>query len=82
MTTDDEIINEKLQLDINREGEKIWALPSSKTDKYDFLTSEEILPSDQSRIIEQGKFTCDSLSKTFAKQIKSLEDQGKNKLKL
>ena len=82
MTTDDEIINGKLQLDINRAGVKVWALSSSKTDKYEFLTSEEILPSDQNIKIEQGKFTYNPLSKTFAKQIKTLEDQGKNKLKL
>ena len=29
----------------------------TKIDKYEYLTSEEILPFDQSKIIEQPKFT-------------------------
>ena len=41
----------KPQYDINREAAKISALPSGKIDKYEYLTGEEILPSDQSRII-------------------------------
>ena len=57
MTTDDEIKDEKLQYDINREAEKISVLLSSEIDKYEYLAGEEILPSDQSRIIEQAKFT-------------------------
>ena len=51
MTIDDEIKNEKLQFDINRETAKIPVLSSGKIDKYQYLTSEEILPSDQSRIM-------------------------------
>ena len=54
MTIDDEIKDEKLQYDINREVAKISALSSGKIDKYESLTEEEILPSDQGRIIEQG----------------------------
>ena len=61
MTTDDEIKDEKLQYDINREAEKISVLLSSETDKYEYLAGEEILPSDQSRIIEQAKFTRQSI---------------------
>ena len=57
MPTDDKIKDEKLQYDINREAAKISALSSGKIDKYEHLTSEEILLSDQSRIIEQGKLT-------------------------
>ena len=34
------------------------------------------MPSDQSRIIEQAKFTYSPLSKAFEKQIKTIEDQG------
>ena len=52
MTIDDKIKDEKLQYDINREAAKVSALSSWKTDKYEYLTSEEILSSDQSRIIE------------------------------
>ena len=57
MTIDDKIRDEKLEYDINREAAKISALLSGKIDKYEYLTGEEILPSDQSRVIEQEKFT-------------------------
>ena len=43
----------KLQYDINREVAEISALLSSKIDKYEYLTGEEKLPSDQRRVIEQ-----------------------------
>ena len=49
---------------------------SGRIDKYEYLTGEEILPSDQSKIIEQGKFTCSPLSKAFQKQLKTIEEQG------
>ena len=52
----------KLQYNINREAAEIWALSSSKTDKYEFFTGEEILPFDQSRIIKEAKFTFSPLS--------------------
>ena len=55
MPIDDKIKDEKLQYDVNREAAKISTLSSGKIDKYEFLTSEEILPSDQSRIIEKTK---------------------------
>ena len=42
---------------------------SGKIDKYEYLIGEEILPSDQGRIIEQAKFTYSPLGKTFEKQI-------------
>ena len=76
MTIDDEIKDEKLQYNINREAAKISELSSGKIDKYEYLTGEEILPSDQSRIIEQAKFTYSPLGKAFEKQIKTNEDQG------
>ena len=47
MTIDDEIRHEKLQYDINNEVAKISALSSGKIDKYEYLTGEEIIPSDQ-----------------------------------
>ena len=40
MTTDDEIKDEKLKYDINREAAKISALLSGKIDKYEYLTGE------------------------------------------
>ena len=47
MTTHDEIRDVKLQYDINREAAKKLPLSSGKIDKYEYLTGEEILPSDQ-----------------------------------
>ena len=57
MTIDDKIIDEKLQYDISREAAKISALSSSKIGKYDYITGEEILSSDENRMIKQAKFT-------------------------
>ena len=52
MTIDDEKLrDEKLQYDINREAEKISALSSGKIDKHEYLTTEEILKSDQGRTL-------------------------------
>ena len=80
MTIDDQIRDEKLQYDIDREAEKTSALSSGKIDKYEYLTGEEILPSNQKQIIEQAKFTDTPLGKTFEKQIKTIEDQGKKQV--
>ena len=77
MTIEDQIKDEKLQYDINREAAKISALSSGKIDKYEYLTSEEVLPSNQQQIIQQAKFTYSPLGKAFEKQIKTIEDQGK-----
>ena len=82
MTIDDEIKDKKLQYDVNRKAAKTSALSLGKIDKYKYLTDEEILPSDQSRIIEQAELTYSPLLKAFEKQIKAIEEQGKNKLKL
>ena len=76
MTINDQIKDEKLQYDINREAAKISALSSGKRHKYEYLTGEEILSSTQQQIIEQTKFTYSPLGKAFDKQIKTLEDQG------
>ena len=65
-----------MQYDINIKAVKGSALPSRKTGKYKFFTDKEILPSDQSRITEQAKFTYPSLGKAFEKQIKTIEEQG------
>ena len=79
MTTADNIRDEKLQYDINREATKISALSSGKIDQHECLTGEEILPFGQRRVIEQAKFTYSLLGKTLEKQIKTIEDQGENK---
>ena len=70
MTINDQIRDEKLQYDINTEAAKISALSSGKTHKYEYLTSENILPSNQQQIIEQAKFTHSPLGKAFEKQLK------------
>ena len=54
MTIGDQIRDEKVQYDINREATKISALSLGKIDKYQYLTGEEILPSNQKQIIEQA----------------------------
>ena len=76
MAINDQIRDEKLQYDINREAAKISALSSGKIDKYEYLTGKEILPSNQQQIIEQAKFTYSALGKAFEKQTKATEDQG------
>ena len=81
MTVEDQIKDEKLQYDINREAAKISALSSSKIDKYEYLTGEEILPSNQQQMIQQAKFTYSPLGKAFKKQIKTIEDQGEKQVK-
>ena len=73
MTTDDKIRDEKLEYDINGEAAKISALSSDKIDKYEYLTGEEILPSDQRRVTEQVKFTYSPLEKALEKQTKQLK---------
>ena len=81
MTIEDQIRDEKLQYDINREAAKISALSSGKLDKYEYLTGEKILPSNQQQIIEQAKFTYSLLGNAFEKQTKTIEDQGEKQIK-
>ena len=80
MTINDQIKDEKLQYDINREASKISALSSGKLHKYEYLTGEDILPSNQQQIIEQTKFTYSPLEKACGKQTKSIEDHGKKQV--
>ena len=72
MTIHGQIRDEKLQYD---------ALSSNKFYKYEYLTGEEILPSNQKQIIEQAKFTYSPLGKAFEKQMKTIEDQGEKQIK-
>ena len=74
MTIDDQIRDEELQYNINREAAKISSLSSSKIHKYEYLTGKDILLSNQQQIIEQAKFTYSPLGKAFEKQIKTIED--------
>ena len=80
MTINDQITDEKLQYNINREAAKISALSSGKVHKYEYLTSEDILPSSNQQIIEQARLTYSPLGKAFNKQIKTIEKQGKKQV--
>ena len=57
MTINGQIRDEKIQYDINREAAKISALSSGKILKYEYLTGEDIFPSNQHQIIKQARFT-------------------------
>ena len=70
----------KLQYGIKREAAEISALSSGKILKYEDLTSEEILPSGQQKIIDQAKFTYFPLGNVFEKQIETIEHQGKKQV--
>ena len=71
MTINDQIKDEKLLKS---------AKSSGNLHKYEYLTGEDILPSNKQQIIEQTKFTHSSLGKAFEKQIKTIEDQGKKQV--
>ena len=80
MTINDQIRNEKLQYDLNREAAKTSALPSGKIDKYKYPTREDILPSNQPQINEQAKSSYSPLGKAFGKQIKTIQNQGEKQI--
>ena len=80
MTIKDQIRDQKLQYDTNREAAKISALSSGKIDEYEYLTGKEILPSNQQQIIEQAKFTCSPLGKALEKQTKTIKDHGEKQI--
>ena len=53
MTTNQQILGEKLQDNINKDAAKISALSLCKIDKYNtYFTRKEILPSGSSQVIE------------------------------
>ena len=49
---------------------------------YEYLTGEEVLPSNRKQITEQAKFTYSPLGKVFEKQTKTIEDQGEKQIKV
>ena len=63
MTINDQIIDDQLRYAINREVTKISALSSGKIHKFEYLTGEDISPSNQQKIIEKTKFTYSPLGK-------------------
>ena len=66
------ILKEKLQ--------EISELSSGKINTYEYLTGEEISPSNQRQILEQAKFTYSSLGKAFENQTKTIEDQERKEV--
>ena len=66
------IRDEKVEYNINGEAAKISALSSGKIDKFEYLTSKEVLLSNQRQIVEQAKFAFSSLRKAFQKQTKAI----------
>ena len=62
------------------------ALSSGKIDKYEHLTDEEVLPTNEMQLIEQAKFAYSPLGEAFEKQTEKQVDSIKslgtsNKLK-
>ena len=80
MTINDQIRDEKLRYDINREAAEISAKSSGKFHKCKYLTGEDILPSNQQQIIEHAKPIYSPLGKAFDKQTKTIEDQEKKQV--
>ena len=80
MTINGQIRDQKLRYDISREAAKISASSSGKVHKYEYLTGQDILPSNQQQIIQQAKFTHSPLGKAFEKQIKTIEDQAQKQV--
>ena len=77
MTIDDQIKDEKLQYNINREAAKISALSHQvKIINASFLQVKKYYYLIKKRIIEQINFTNTPLGKAFEKQIKTIAYQG------
>ena len=68
MAIDDEVRDEKMQYDINREAANLSTLLSGKLDKYENLSGEEIVPFNQKQIIKQAKFAYSHLEKASEKK--------------
>ena len=79
MTSNDKIGDGKLEYNVNRESAKISPLSWGKTDKYEYLPSQEILPSEGSRITDQAKFIYSPLTKALKNKQKRFRTKGKNK---
>ena len=80
MTINDQIRDEKLRDNINRKAANKSSKSSDKFHEYEYLTVEDILPSNQQQIIEQAKFNYSPLGKTLEKQIKAIENRGKKQV--
>ena len=81
MTIADQVKDEILQYDTNREAAKLSVLSSGKIEKYEYLACEETLQFNQKQVIEQAKFTYSPLGKAFREEIKTIEDQEEKQIK-
>ena len=77
MTVDDEIGDEKIQYDINRESGKISALSSGKIDKYEYLQAKKYCLLIKVELEKQWN----TIENQGEKQIKALEEYGNQLLK-
>ena len=79
MTNDDQIKDEKLQYDINRDAAKISALSSGKIVKYEYsvLLVKKYYLVIKKKKKKKSKFTYSPLGKAFEKQIKQLKIKDK-----
>ena len=71
MAINDQIRDEKLQYDINREAAKVSTLSSGQTHKYEYLTGEDILPSKSTTNNRTHKIYLFSFGKSFWKSNKN-----------
>ena len=78
ITIDDKVRDRNLQYKINREAQKKSALSSETIDEHEYLTGGEILPSDQSRMVEEAKFIYSPLQNVSKNKQKKLKIQLKN----
>ena len=67
MKIDDRIWEEKYNTTLREQQQNCQHYDQVKLINMDFLQVKNILPFDQSRIIQQAKFTNSPLSKTFGK---------------
>ena len=81
MAIDDKTRDEKLQYYINRKAAKISSLSSGKHEKNEYLTSEKILPSHQSIMIEQATVIYSLLQEAFENQIDTIQNENKKQIK-
>ena len=65
MAINDNVIDEKVQYDINREKAKISELSLGKSDNYEYLTGEEKFSPNRKQIIQQTKFAYSPLKKAL-----------------
>ena len=73
-------IDQKMEYEIDRVMAEISAWLSGKTDKYEYLLDEEILPSQQLRIMQEAKFSYWLLEKALEKQTRTIDKYGKKQV--